>query len=303
MKKRNIQQFLLPILILIALLCFIQYAIDYGYDSRSTHKFSEVFRHRADAEVMIFGSSVAYQDIDPRIIQGATGKTSYNMGWDGIFFVQYNCLIKEYLSYESQCRYIVIACDFENLGKNELISRPDLFMAYVNNNHVYQSLHEIEPVKIFCSRFIPGYKLTILNKNFYKDMLMSAPDSNSLLGFGPSHEAWDKTGDEKPENARYDEHIFNELRSTIDEINKKGIKVILVMTPVYEAGYKLIPNSEWIKSKYRSLSNKDVYFLDYTADSMCKTKAYFHNYGHLNETGANVFSHTFTNDLLRIIHE
>jgi hypothetical protein len=146
---------------------------------------------------------------------------------------------------------------------------------------------------MFKARYIPGYKLTLLNKSFYKDIAFAAKSSDKQLGYDPVDLPWDVADTVKAFKARYNDTIFNELKLTVDEIAAKGIKVVIVMTPVYAEGYKLITNAEEIKSKYRSLVKKNVYFIDYTTDSICTSKEYFHNYSHLNKTGATIFSNNF----------
>ncbi len=261
-----------------------------------------VFKHQVDDPVMIFGSSVAYHQFDPRIIKDITDSDAYNMGFPGMFFVQYNGLIKEYLSYEKNCKVLVIACDFDNLGKNELATRPDLFLAYLSNPNIYHSMYAIEPRKAFLARYLPGYKLTLQNKAFYTDILLGKQYTNQLSGFEPLDASWEVTKRE-PFNSRYDESVFLQLKETVAEITQKGIKVVFVIPPVYEEGYKLILNAETIKSKYRSLVSNNIYFLDYTSDTLCRSKDNFRNFTHLNSSGATAFSRTFAHDISKIIHE
>jgi len=301
--KPHIKHIALFLVLLLGLVYTIEYGIDTCYKKRVTNKFSLLLKHQVDPQIMIFGSSVVYHQFDPKIINQVSGYSAYNMGFPGMFFIQYNGLIKEYLSYEKQCKAIVIGCDFDNLGRNDLITRPDLFYAWLNNGNIYHSLQEIEHEKIFHARYLPGYKLTLLNKAFYTDMLLSKPLTDTMAGYEPINTTWEPTKANQPFNARYREDVYDQLKATVDEISSKGIKVIIIIPPVYEEGYKLIQNAELIKSKYRSLSNKQVYFLDYTGDSLCRSKENFHNFTHLNATGATVFSHTFAQDLLKIIHE
>ena len=259
--------------------------------------------HKTDAEIMIFGSSVAYHQFDPSVIDSVTGMTTFNMGWPGMFFVQYNGLIKEYLSYEKKCKCIVIACDFDNLGRNKLITRPDLFWAYLGNNNVYNSLKELEYWKAFRARYMPGYKLTLLNKAFYTDLMLAAHKTDSFRGYEPMPAQWEQSDTIKPFDARYDESVYDEFKTTLQEITGKGIKVVLIIPPVYREGYALIRNGEMIKGKYKSLTAKNIYYLDYTSLSLCETKGNFHNFTHLNYAGASLFSDTFAHDLVKIVHE
>jgi hypothetical protein len=301
--RKNLKQVLLFLLLVVIILYGVQYLIDYCYRKRVTNKFTELLTHKTDVEVMIFGSSVAYHQFDPAVIRNVTGLTSYNMGWPGMFFIQYNGLVKEYLDYEQKCKCIVLACDFDNLGKNKLITRPDLFWAYLGNNNVYRSLNDIDYKETFHARYLPGYKMTLLNKAFYTDLFLGSHKTDTLNGYEPMPMPWEQSDTIQPFNARYDEDVFEQLKATIETINKKGIKVVLVIPPVLTDGYKLILNAEQIKAKYRSLAGKNVYFLDYTNDPLCSSKSNFRNFTHLNMAGATMFSHNFAQDLLKIVHD
>lgn len=301
--KKNLNRSLLFLLFLGLLICTVQYSIDYCYRKRVSNKFTRLLTHATDANIMIFGSSVAYHQFDPRPISQVTGKSVYNMGWPGMFFIQYNGLIKEYLTYGHACSTIVITCDFDNLGRNNLITRPDLFYAYLGNGNLYQSLHELEPTKIMLAKYVPGYKLTLLNKPFYTDLMLASHPADTLSGYEPLDMPWEQTRDGKPFNTRYDETVFLELKATIAAILAKGIRVILVIPPVYREGYQMIQNAPMIKSKYQSLVRDSVFFLDYTSDTLCGNKGYFRNFTHLNTRGATLFSYTFAHDLEKIIHE
>ncbi len=291
--KKNLQEIALFSIILVCLIYGVQWAVESAFRHRVKHKFTKIFNSEVNPEIMIFGSSVAYHQFDPELIKVNPSDNVYNMGWDGVFFVQYRALIKQFLTYQTNCKVLVMACDFDNLGKNELITRPDLMLAYLNNQFVYNALREIEPANMLKARFVPGYKLTLLNKAFYKDIFFAGHNEDKRKGYDPVDIAWDATDSVKPFMARYNDTIFAELKQTIDEITAKGIKVVIVMTPVYREGYKLISNAEEIKNKYRSLVKKNVYYFDYTTDSICSSKEYFHNYSHLNKTGATLFSNNF----------
>jgi hypothetical protein len=301
---KNYKRVIIFILLLLVIIYTIQYGLTTLYKKRAHQKFTEILNHTLDKQIMIFGSSVAYHHFDPFIIGRKTNLSVYNMGWDGVFFVQYNGLIKEYLSYEKECKYIVIACDFDNLDKNDLITRPDLMYAYINNPNIYASLHDIEPKKIALAKYVPGYRLTLFNKSFYKDIFFTGSDNdNNTLGYDPVNTDSFQVRTDKTYYARYNKKIYQEFKDCIDAITAKGIKVILVMTPVYENGYGLIQNADEIKNRYKALVNQNVFFFDYTTVPMCRSKNCFYNYSHLNAKGASIFSDVFSNDLLSLIEK
>lgn len=279
----------------------LQWVLDTLYKRKSEDKISLVMKHAPDAEVMVFGSSVANAQFSPLEIEQGSGRSTYNMGWDGVFFTQYNGLIKEYLSYQQKCKCIVIACDFDNLGKNELITRPDLFYAYLDNKYVYESLHDIQPHPVMLARYLPGYKFTLLKWPYYSHLLFSSHDKNRYLGYIPRHTPWEVTDSSTKITARFNKNVYNKLKATLNIINNQGIKIVLVIPPVYHTGYKLITNAEEIKNYYRALQKDNIFFIDYTTDTICLNRDHFYNFSHMNGDGASVFSKKFAGDLRKIL--
>lgn len=296
----KMQYIFFPLLLIVSLVA-LQRTLDSLYKRKSEDKISLVMKHSRDANIMIFGSSVANAQFSPLEIEQCTGLSAYNMGWDGVFFTQYNGIIKEYLTYQKECKVIVIACDFDNLGKNELITRPDLFYAYLNNNFVYESLHDIQPALIERARYIPGYKFTLLKWPYYSHLLYSSHDKKRYLGYIHRQLPWEVKDSTTRVTARFNAEVYEKLKVTVGLIKQQGIKIVLVIPPVYKTGYKLITNAEEIKAYYRKLQTPGIYFLDYTSDTICLNRDNFYNFSHMNANGASVFSEKFAADLVHIL--
>jgi len=49
-----------------------------------------------------------------------------------------------------------------------------------------------------------------------------------------------------------------------------------------------------------ALTSNNVFFLDYTKDSICANEEYFTNYSHLNGKGAVIFSQTVSHDINKL---
>lgn len=301
--KRRVIKAVLFVVFVISIVAVVQWLVDYAYNKTSKNKFNLLLNHDIDEEVMIFGSSVAYVHFDPATITKYTGLSCYNMGWDGIFFLQYEPVIKEYISFQKKCKCIVIACDFDNLGKTNLITRPDLFMSHLSNRYVYQSLSTIEPDNINRAKFIPGYKLGLLSKTFYSNFITKQKNDKNN-GFEAHDWVWKDTTDiTQPFNTRFEEDVYSNFSNTVKAINAKGIKVVIVLTPMFHKGYRLVKNAEKIKNCYKALDNHQagVYVLDYSTDSMGLNRQYFYNNSHLNSVGAAEFSEKFSVKLKEIL--
>ncbi|GAA4467604.1 hypothetical protein GCM10023093_23770 [Nemorincola caseinilytica] len=304
--KKSFSRIVLFSVVLCCVLYAAEYAIDSYYLKKANSKFTRFFAHKIDADIMIFGSSVAYHQLDPAMVSDSTGLQTYNMAWDAFFFVQYKALVHEFVSYSKRCKYVIFSCDFDNLGRNKLITRPDLFLALLHNDHVYEALHDIEPEKMWRARYVPGYKLTLLNTSFYRSIIF--PPKTPAVDNGYSAvttDDWEVVSDTlHPFHARFNEEVYASLKSTIDELTAKGIKVIIVMPPVYKEGYDRILNAEAIRERYAALVRKDVYFIDRTQDTLLSgSRSNFVNYSHLNRRGAEIYSRTLAGQIREIVEE
>jgi hypothetical protein len=251
---------------------------------------------------MVFGSSVANVHFDPMLATQLTGLTACNEGLHGTYLDQYSSLISEYLNYGTKCRYLIICCDFDNRGNNNLITRPDLYLSHLNRKHVYDALYAMEPQNIWCAKFLPGYKLCIEGKQFYKELFIPSKD-DTLAGFKPVADTakWNILKSDTF-TTRLDAVVYSRLTDIIDRATAKGIEVYAVLTPVYKDGQALILNKDYIREKYKAAGkgNSRYHFLDYTTDTMCNNINYFYNYSHMRVTGARIFTHKLMNQIMQL---
>jgi len=295
--KKNLLRVVLFSSVVLILLYALQLGIDYRYYKNGSSKYSKLMRHELDPDVMLFGPSTVIKHYDPNIIKKLTGYSAYNMGYDGMFSLQSTGLIYEFLTYTQKCKYIVIG-GIHFLDRDWVIARTDLFYAYLNNENIYQSLYDIEPKKIALARYLPGYKLTLLNKTFYKNLIISPIDTSQ--GYDPIKDTVPNFLELKPTKSKIDDYVVSKIQTSINDIVKKGIKVVIVIPPIYTTGYHLLPNMDAIIEKYRLMAGENVFFLNYSKHPMCKEQRYFNNNTHLNILGATKFSEMFSNELIKI---
>jgi len=301
--NNNIKKVSVFVIITLAIICILQYGIDYVYKKRSTDKYALLFRHEIDPELMIFGSSTAIKHYNPRVIKKLTGLSYYNMGYDGLFYMQNIPLVKEYLTYVKNCKYMVISCS-PYLGKDWGIMAADFFYPYMTDGPVYKYYHQIEPAKVFKARYVPGYKLTLLNKAFYW-RIVHQPKADTNLGFEGINEINQVFDTIPPYMQIYDEDMLQQIKSLTREVSAKGIKVFLVMSPYYVEADKYMLNMKYILSRYKSIedTSKGIYFMDYTTDTLALHKKYFFSHTHLNAEGNEIFSNTFSHDMMALINK
>lgn len=273
-------------------------ALDFAYISESDFKFSKILSHKLDPEVMVFGSSVANVHFNSNLIARKTGMSVYNAGMHGTFFQQYSGVINEFLSYTEHCNVIVVALTYSSLAKQNLITRPDLYLAYLDNSNVRSSLMTIEPKEIFLASFLPGYKLTMMNKSYYKvvfkTLFGSVTKDDYLNGFESVNEDWVYENNTKMDtiDCTIDTQIVRKMEQFLKVAEQKEIKVIMVLSPIYIEGQAYFENLDEIVGTFQQVSSvyNGASFINYCDSTICTNKSLFYNYTHMNASGANIFS-------------
>lgn len=280
-------------------------------------KLAGIVSNELDADISIFGSSVAWVHFDPNIISKKTNKAAYNFGLDATPLQQYKGVLMEFLTY-SKAEIIVLAGSYSEFTKRDKIYFFDMYEPYLDNEFIYSSLSQISP-DIKKVKYVPFYDI-IFYQNQYRQILYGqykegaaaelTPGyyTNDELGFHPVNskwmeQEWMKQGERSAKNAitiNISKNVVDSYKEVISEINKRGIKVILVLTPVYIKGQEGVKNLNEIRAVYRNLAGEKNYFLDFTMHEICANKNLFYNYVHLNAQGAEILSEAFSKEILKL---
>ncbi len=296
-KTTYLTLFLLAVMATVAIL---QYGLDRFYVSHVDNKINALFQHRIDSDIMVFGSSVAYTDVNPDTLAHITRHGCFNMGAPGMNFAQYESLILEFAENKKKCRYIVMCFDYGSFCAYPSVAWPHLFYSYLqNNDHVYAALYSIDPSTVLLEKYVPGYKLAMLNKEFYSAILSGKLDFKR--GFVPKSNARPVPGSIRPDYIPFDPKVYGRTKKCLALLTRRDIKVFMVFNPVSADLYQQTLNPDMLKRKLRSLVSKDVYFLDYSADSMNGNASYFYDHRHLNGRGAKLFSRKLAQDMAAIM--
>ncbi|WP_187261113.1 hypothetical protein [Pontibacter beigongshangensis] len=294
------------------LLFLLQLATQYGIEHTTqgeVGKINGLMNHTIDTEIAIFGSSVAQVHFDPAIITAATGKKSFNFGIDGTTLAQYHGLLSEFLQY-SDVEIIVLAGGYGELAVRDQIYELYKFSHHLDKPNVYNSLYPLDPELVWRTKHVPLYGYIIYNKDYYlsawrgwQEYFSDRKDFQGKRGYEPQDKTWaaapakeNTTGVE----AEIDPKNVALYRQIIQEINIKGKKAVLVLTPIFAQQQHNIRNMEKLRSIYKELAGTENYFFDFTQSNICQRKDFFYNNTHLNRQGASMFSQEFAKRLQKL---
>lgn len=273
----------------------------FAYGEIST--WSDIYDGKINADIAVYGSSRAWVQIDPGIIANKTNLTAYNLGIDGhnfwLEYLRHSLLLK----YNMKPQTIILSLDMSTLQKNRDLYNLDQFLPYMLfNNEIENSISSYEGFKPY------DFKIPLVRYYGNNDAIINAlkifinPKSNLVMrvrGYQGYNRSWNNNFDKlkqhiKPIKINIDIKSLHLFKKFLNECKDQNIKVIMVYSPEYIEGQSFVKNRNEIMSLYKNFSNKyNIPFYDYSNDTMSFQKKYFYNVGHLNKTGAELFTTNF----------
>ena len=288
------------LLILAGLACSLDFVITSGLrktDLRSYQAWNDIFASNIKSDAVILGSSRAWCQYSPQILDSIVGLDFYNLGIDGhkidYQLIRYNT----YRRFSPKPRYIIHNVEFSTLGVTTNGYDREQFFPYVFDDSLLNVVSEVKKIT-FLDRKLPlvryfGYRVLFENgvKSFFGQKTFF--DGGLKKGYRGNNYPWDGTELDKIQTIQYERNpnaikLFDEyLKKSKDE----GIEVILVFAPVYIDAIKKIENIEEMYTLYSDIAGKYNYtILDFSNDSISFDKENFYNATHLNKKGAEEFS-------------
>ena len=269
------------------------------YRSREYYPFntmSYIVDGHLDSDLWILGSSRAWVQYNPRILDSILNVDSYVFGFNAqsLFLeLQYYKIAR---IYNPKPRFLILDIFFSSLTMEEAPISRYFFMPYVNNYKVRNIVKNnviLSPAYLF----MPYYRYFTEKDN---DRWYENPAGYEYKGFEakPFHWSGDDMNSLDTVHYKCELEAIELLNDFLTECRRDRIRVILVHSPFYYEGFKKIHNHEQMMALFRDIANKhNVPFIDYTTSPICIDTANFYNAMHLNAQGADLFSTQLAHDL------
>tara|TARA_R110002096_G_scaffold28336_18_gene85970 strand:+ start:1301 stop:2281 length:981 start_codon:yes stop_codon:yes gene_type:complete len=262
---------------------------------------TKIFNGKINADLVINGSSKAYVQVSPRIVDSVLNLNSYNLGLDGTPFVPQKMQYELYEMFNTSPKYIIQIVGSGAMTKPE----GDLY-----NYIKYAPYLDLDVVRE-TTELYNGFSFFDYNLPLFKysgqpleviDGVLSLVDihiapSTLYKGYLEQNMSWDGSFDKFKETHKdgiefeLDETARKLFEEYIIHCKKNNINLFLVNPPVY---YEFIPydkDRDKLIDYYTHISNKyDIPYLDFSTDEITFDKKYFYNSQHLNSKGAELFS-------------
>lgn len=307
MKKRTIH----IIVFLIALVTFLELAeniprkILQKIRVDNIGKINALMKHEIDDEVMIWGASTAYTNLNPILFEQDSGLSCFNMGIDGTNIDQYYGLIREHLNYTKKCRFAVIVLEIRSsLSKRNKYYNLHNWVHHIENKNIYENLKDIDPYFSFKCRYVPYYKVTAYDKHafsYIKRHFLSDKEYLPMKGcFLQDSSYVYKPRHRQPITHKIDDRVKNKIFEAIKSYKQKSIQPVIFISPCYSEGLKLIQNIDEFYEVIYECEAKGAKILDYLKPEFYKDPTCFKDNTHLNAKGARIITPMLAKDLLNL---
>jgi|WetSurSiteA1Bulk_404760.scaffolds.fasta_scaffold01899_2 hypothetical protein len=267
--------------------------------------WNDLYKGEINSDVVIYGSSRAWVQIDPKMINDSLHATAYNLGINGHSFNSQYFRHSLLLRLNRKPKIIIQTLDITSFEKNSDLYNPDQYLPYMLDNREMQT----STYNGFASI---DYKVPVIRYYGKKEAfleiikLILRPESNKVVrvrGYQAKELMWNddlmlaqrKLGSFE---VKSDTSMIHTFENYLKECNQQNINIVFVFTPVFIEGQKFVINWSEIMKLYYQLSKKySIPYFDYSSDSMSFHKEYFYNSGHLNKIGSKHITAKLINDL------
>jgi hypothetical protein len=253
------------------------------------------------AGILITGSSRAQTHYDPRVVERATGLSTYNIGINGSQTDMQVAMLKTYLRHNRAPRLLIHNLDLFAFQTTKEIYDPAQYLPYLHEEEIYRAISRVH-ADAWKWKWLPlyGYATQDLRLTWLrglKGLVGMNPPETHFLGFTPRVTDW--TGDFEKYRESHPNGVAFEIEETgvkdLEDVallaRSANVPVLFVYSPEYYEMQRMERNRQDIFARFHAIaSTSGAQVWDFSDSEICRNRTYFYNSQHLNALGAERFS-------------
>lgn len=290
--KKFILFILKTIIIIIVLAVLLDYAYTSVYlQSNNRNKVDYVYNSKnRNYDVVILGSSRANNHFVSEMFEDK-GFRTFNYGMSGGHLFEASLLLKLMIERKYEIKNLILEADLNLSNDHQAEGVSARFLPYIHNSEIVKKHFENE-VDFNELYYIPFYRyLKYETRIGFREFFFSLINKKSkLLDHGGYYALGNKKGNMKNNIVNLKPLVHNKYYQEIKSLCKKNnINFIAVMTPMCEnvVGMNYF---EKVKKAYPEIHNYENVVVE---------NKYFSSCGHMNDTGAKIFTARIINDFFK----
>ena len=267
--------------------------------SQMLSNWNNIYSGKIQSDVVIMGSSRAWVQYSPHILDSILGINSYNLGIDGSPINRQIIVYDTYRRFNPKPKWIIQDIDFGTINKRNGYRR-EQFFPYFFDDSLKKAITEYEKYNLLETCF-PIYRYAGYNELVKIGLgLIKFGETDLVKGYSGKNKEWDgkKFKEQKEIFYAQDSAMLSLFDKYLARAYSENIKVIFVYAPMYIGATEKVINIEGMYQMYDSIAQKyDIPILDYNYNPISYDTAYFYNAMHLNKKGSELFSIKLAHDI------
>lgn len=281
--------------------CFMSYRLRTN-ENRIYAAWNQVYNDTTDYNLVINGSSRAWTQYSPLILDTTLGVNSFNLGIDGSAINRQIIKYRKYRDLHGAPTYLIQNIDLGTMDYTYGYEREQFFPYFFYDRALIEDFDQYEKFS-FLEKYCPCYRYL-----GYKEVLLEALFHDNTghhfeyltKGYLGREDNWDGFTLAKLDSivCSCDTNAINLFVEFLNQVRMQGTRVLFVYAPVYHVAREKMTNESHMFDMYDSIASMlDIPILDYNDITMCYDTTYFYNATHLNKTGAELFTTKLAHDI------
>ena len=276
--------------------------------SGEVQEWNQIREGKTNAELAVFGSSRAFIQINPKILEEETKLNAYNFGLNGSKFKMQLYRFNLYLNHNPKPKVVVWNLDTFSFSHIDEVFQPNQYVPFMLwNRDLYKALDEYKSTNMW-DFILPLYRYR--DQVYWKDQITRSKKEklgkDGLFrkeGFMSYNRKWDVDWAKmKKKNSDFDFSDYELLEKLISKCEQENIQLIFTIAPEFYKGQDYMLNRDEVINRYKTtLEKHHLPLLDYSNDSISFDQKYFYNTTHMNYKGADAFTKELAKDLKKYI--
>ncbi len=307
---RNIILFLAPIIL-------VAYLLDYA-SSRALYKSQNVYykvwndvqQGNVNADVVIYGSSRARKQFNPKVAEDMWQHPTYNLGLDGQTIILQKVMHDQLVANNPKPKLIVFIIDQFSIAQDKQLFNADQMLPYFNRKDMvsaakyYETFHWADyylPMVRFAGRreairevIKAGLGQSQLSDKQYKGFTFN---TGRIIVQGADNVMGN-------DSIRVDSSLIPMFKEVLDDVKERNIKMVFVVPPLHhEHTNSYIYHDEFMQFLTREALAYNIPILNYHEHPITAVDSLFRDPQHVNIKGAEVFTEIVVKDIQKIYPE
>lgn len=291
-------------IITLVLACLLDFFISLKL-TKSTERiyqqWSGLYKDSLYADVIVLGSSRAWTQYNPAILDSILHTNSFVNGIDG------SAINRQMIKYKNYCRItnnkpklIIQNIDLGTMDTTYRYEREQFFPYFILDRNVVNSYQSYEKFN-FLELYLPCYRYIGYPKEVKKALNLHKKYPQPLYkGYFGIDREYDgtKLREKKTIIACLNKRMIVEFDNFCAEIKSDSIDMCFVYAPVYIQATNKLVNKDEMYETYQTIANQyNIPILDYNYHPISYDSTNFYNATHLNKKGSILFSMQLAYDL------